>query len=513
MKRNFKEVKSLGEALKPMFGYNAVNILFGGAGYIVGLYYLTYLTEVEKLSASQAGLVNFIPVIWDAILTPVMGLATDRTRSRFGRHRRYFLWGVLPFALGYFMLWNSFGISGLGDQQLTMLYYIGAMMLYRTAVTLIAVPHTAMLPTVAPGYFERTQYNSISYIINSVGMILSFSLVSFSLGFFRMETPDETMRGKFMMLGGILCVFFTLPILGSFFGTKEPSSLKDTVPPLNAGYSLSEFTQVFRNRAFRQYFFLSLLQMMGLGFYSNTDQYFVLYVAKQMDKFNLITTVSGVAEASGFPLNYLLVRKYGKQFCGKLLAPVMLLGVALNLFITEQTSPKAVTILLFLSAICYNFGYSGPGFVVTNIQPDISDVDELITGRRREGVIATFSSFIKKVIAGLMSAMVGFALDAFGFQTGQGSKAASQTGRALFGLRLMFIFLPLLFLTLSYFGIFRYKMTKADHEMMKAAIRRKHETGDAGLTQEEIQTLETIAGHPFGEMWIGKLAGETEPTI
>mgnify|MGYP002091054334 FL=1 len=64
-----------------------------------------------------------------------------------------------------------------------MLYYMLAYMLYNTALTLVTVPHVAMLPVIAPDYSLRTQYNSVQYIMNSVGMVSSFLLVSLSLGF------------------------------------------------------------------------------------------------------------------------------------------------------------------------------------------------------------------------------------------------------------------------------------------------------------------------------------------
>ena len=64
----------------------------------------------------------------------------------------------------------------------------------------------------------------------------------------------------------------------------------------------------------------------------------------------------------------------------------------MGLFMNESTP----AFFLFLACILYNFGFSGIGFVPTNIFPDVTDVDEMITGRRREGVISTFSSFVKK---------------------------------------------------------------------------------------------------------------------
>lgn len=93
MARQESKVSSFFQKIGPMVGYNAASILFGGGGYIISLYFLSFLTEVEKLSVDQAGMVIAMAHIWDAVTDPVMGIITDRTRSKYGRHRRYLLWG------------------------------------------------------------------------------------------------------------------------------------------------------------------------------------------------------------------------------------------------------------------------------------------------------------------------------------------------------------------------------------------------------------------------------------
>ena len=497
LKRAIGVEGSFKEAILPMIGYNSASILFGGGGYIISLYFLSFLTEVEGLQPSQAGLVILFAQIWDAVTDPAMGIITDRTRSKYGKHRRYLLMGVIPIALSYFMLWNSFGISALGNSNYTMIYYIFAYMFFNTASTLVAVPHTAMLPELAPKYFLRTQYKSVEYLINSVGMISSFMLVSITFGFTNMEVYSPATRPKFLLIGLILCLWFSVPLIFTFFSTKEPSSLDMPLPSLDFKSLINEYIQVFRNKAFRRYFYISLFYMMCRGFYSGSSQYFYRYIAQKFNRYNLIQTVAGVAEASGFPLNYWLTKRFGKQFCGKILAPVMIAGIGLNLFI----KPSTPLLFIFAAVTLYYFGYSGVGFVGTNIQPDVTDVDEMITGRRREGVIATFSSLIKKTISGLMYAMTGFTLTAFGFVTGKGE--ITQTASGILGLRITYIFLPAFFVVLAAISIFQYKMTKQDHEMIKQAIHEKKENGFVVLTPEQIAVCESIAGQKFEDMWIG----------
>ena len=135
-----------------------------------------------------------------------------------------------------------------------------------------------------------------------------------------------------------------------------------------------------------------------------------------------------------------------------------------------------------------------------NIFPDITDVDEMISGERREGKIATFSTLIKKIISGISAALTGFILTLFGFEP----NAAANTPVAIFGVRFTYAVLPIVFIGFSIAAAYRYKMKKEDHALILRAINEKKETGTVRLSEEEKQKCEQIAGHKWNNMWIGQ---------
>ena len=102
--------------------------------------------------------------------------------------------------------------------------------------------------------------------------------------------------------------------------------------------------------------------------------------------------------------------------------------------------------------------------------------------------------------------------------TGEGT--ITQAPRAKRGINFTHIVLPVFFLALSYISVYSYKMTKKQHEMIRAAIAEKHKTGKATLTDDEKRQLEEIAGHKFEDMWIGQdglvkaaVSESTEPSM
>lgn len=512
-----------GVRILPMIGYNMANIFSSGSGYIIGLYFTAFLTDVENLSLTQAGLVTMIATIWDAVTDPAMGIITDRTRSRLGRHRRYLLWGIAPLITAYICMWNSFGLSATGNSTATLIYYILAYMLYKTAYTIIIVPHTAMLPEMAPEYSLRTQYNSVGYLMNSAGMVPSFLLFASVFGFFQMEEFTAQSRGKFLAVALILGVFYAITALISFLSVKEKSSLDMVNPPFDSKFLIKEYRDVFRNKAFRQYFLISITYMIATGFYSNSNYYFIKYVAGMNSQYNIINMLAGIAEASAFPLNYMVTIRHGKTKSGKMLTPIMILGLALGLFIQNTTGNSGFRyiwiVLMYLRIVLYPFGFSGLGYSSTNIFPDVTDVDEVITGRRREGVIATFSTLIKKSVSGVMAAFVTFIMQSFGLATGDAVSnyeklngvAYEQSNMAILGVRLCAVIIPIIMAIISVTALKKFSMTKKEHDMIRAALITKKEHGSVTLNDEQISVIEAISGQKYERTWLGTHNDDCHP--
>jgi len=92
--------------------YACGDIYGGGSFIIVGLLLLLFLTKVEGYREQWAGIIIFVGKAWDAVTDPFMGMLSDRTKSKYGRRRPYFLLGSIPVFASWVMLWYSFGITG-----------------------------------------------------------------------------------------------------------------------------------------------------------------------------------------------------------------------------------------------------------------------------------------------------------------------------------------------------------------------------------------------------------------
>src|SRR5512143_3612855 len=85
--------------------YGSGDIGFSLTNTILSVYFALFLTDVVGVSPAIAALAIFIGSTWDYVNDPIVGYISDRTRTRWGRRRPFLLFGALPFALAFMLLW------------------------------------------------------------------------------------------------------------------------------------------------------------------------------------------------------------------------------------------------------------------------------------------------------------------------------------------------------------------------------------------------------------------------
>jgi Na+/melibiose symporter-like transporter len=224
---------------------------------------------------------------------------------------------------------------------------------------------------------------------------------------------------------------------------------------------------VIKNRVFRQYFLFGFIMLFGSSFAAQTFYYFLETVLRQENNYSMLTMVQAVGEVLGFFPAYFLSIKKNKQMPAKIFMPVAVSGLALAWLFRNSGSP----ILIFVVEFMYGLGLAGMASVQNNIFPDVTDVDEMITGERREGVIATFSTFVKKFVSGFAAFGIGKLLAAFGYDTQLA--AAEQTETAVFGVTISFTLIPMVFFFLSFLSIMGYKLTRDKLDFIRSKVKEK----------------------------------------
>jgi GPH family glycoside/pentoside/hexuronide:cation symporter len=143
------------------------------------LYLPFFYTDVFGISAGAVAALLLVARIWDGVNDPMVGAIADRTNTRWGKFRPYFIWMSLPLALLGFLTFLSPDL--VFNHPTTSVKILWAFLTYNLlmmAYTAINIPYTALLGVISPNAVDRTMVSSIKFIFAfGAGVLISWKLL------------------------------------------------------------------------------------------------------------------------------------------------------------------------------------------------------------------------------------------------------------------------------------------------------------------------------------------------
>ena len=462
--------------VKEKFFYASGAVANGVKADAFTFFLLFFYSNVIGLSPGLASLAIFIALMVDAFTDPLMGVISDRTRHRFGRRHPYFLLGMIPMGLSYFMLF-SIQTSWELSQQYLFLWMLTFTMLTRLGMTIFEVPHRSLGSEMSRSYTERTSIFATRELLGWMGGLFN-AFLAYTI-FFK-DTPDYMPGTKnpepWIYYGMTGATIMCLSVLVTYFGTlKYRDNSQIDITTFNLRLIFNQIFIALKNRSFLIFFFgyLFIAVSWGMGsslqIYMNT--YFWEFKSIMLASYLGIYVLSTI---SAFLLVPALVRVIEKRTI--LLLAIMFAAlippIPIFLFINGFL-PASGTWNLFYATIPFvyvgNTCLSSSAIIRESMLGDISDEVELDSKIGQQGFMFASSSLIGKLNTGLGILMAGRALEFISFPQGVEVNPSAEN---IFNLAMVqgplvaiLMFIP--------FGIFSmYKIDRHRHEEIIAKLEQ-----------------------------------------
>jgi len=443
--------------VKTKLGYGVadvgVQILLTGTG----LYLLNFLTDVALLGAALAGTAIFISKFWDAISDPLMGIISDRTKSRWGRRLPYLLFGAFPFGFSFFLVFINPHIT---NQTLLFLYAIVTYIFLCTAYTVVTIPYLSILPELTKDFNEKTSivgYKSIFTILGA--LIAGGALMPVVATFKDKSTGYMAMGAIFGVVAALVTLvpFFTLKKLPMFETEAEHFSIKDTLK------------LCFKNKPFLNILASYLLVMFAVSILMSMLIYYIIYWLEMPATYMApVFLILMITAAIFLPLWVKMGEKIGKKAAYILGMSFLIVGMMITFFV-----PQDKIYWLYAAVFIVGIGFSTNYVFPHTILPDTIEYDEFLTGKRREGIYYGMFQFIQKF---------GFALGVF--VSGWGIKIAGyvpnvpQSPKTLFGIRLLFGPISAFLVLASLIVLLFYPINAEKYEEILSGIEKRKKSNN-----------------------------------
>ena len=360
------------------------------------LYLLFYYTDVLGLSPATAGWVFAGALIWDAVFDPVMGYVANRTRTRWGRYRPYLLFGGLPLAASWALIFFPVKLEGAA----LVLFAASAHIVFRTLYAVVSMPYLALSATMTGDSHERGVLASIRMVAaTSCGLFAAFSTLKLveifgggSAGFFWTA----------VVYGVLAAIIFTIV----FASTREVAPAPDEVAPSVADM----IAMLRRNSAFWIVCAAMLAGAFGGTLFSKTLPYYFKYAVGRPDLISLALTALTAAVAISMPVWTAVMKRTSKRIMWLSGAIFTVVGYTLLWFSASDASA------MFLPIAVIGFGAGATYLGFWSMMPDTVEYGEWTSGVRSEGAVFGFVSLIQKAALGLAAALLGEVLSAIGYR-------------------------------------------------------------------------------------------------
>jgi GPH family glycoside/pentoside/hexuronide:cation symporter len=431
---------------------------------LVYVFLLYFLTDVMQLSAAAAGAIVLLGTMWDAVLDPLVGTASDRLSGRWGRRRPFLLAVAVPYGLCAWLLFTDFGLSAAAKPW----YFALAAMMFFSCFAVLETTHLALGAEMTPDYDERTSLNGYRAAVSQVASLLAASL-PLILAEALAPYAGGGATGGWSLMAGIFAAASVPLILVAWRTTRghEPPTLPAPTP-------LSDALHVaWRNRPFMRTLGLYAFGIAGAAVAATLMQYFMAHVMR----FGSVTASLAFAVLFGCTVLWVPAIGWLSRRVGKRLAYLAVIGLwALVQVAAALGVGPGDTVVFFGLLALVSGGVVGVYMLGWSMIPDTVEVDEFHSGQRREGLLYGVASLAQKIVTALALGAVGIVLEASGYAgAGEAQDHASVSGiRALYGWGTA----ALLVVSLAF--CVAMPMTRARHAALREAIRRKK----AGLTWE-----------------------------
>ncbi|NNL67623.1 MAG: MFS transporter [Myxococcales bacterium] len=409
------------------------------ANSLISFYFLKYATDVLLIVPALAGTILLGGRIWDAVTDPLVGHWSDRTRSRMGRRRPWFLASAVPLGLSVIALWSP--PETLTGRALT-LWLAVAFLVYLTFYTTFRVPHMALGAELTRGYHDRTRVFGVMQIVENAGILLAAGGLAF------IENADAPREAAATLSRGIAVMVIVL-VLWASWRLRERSEFQGR----GGAGSYRAFRDVMANPHARLLVGIFFLEQLGFASLLTLMPYLSDYVVQTPGRTFLYLMGAIVSMAASVPAWIVLSRRFGKRaiWIGSLIAKLVI-------FASLAIVGEGDAALLAIGAIAFGVVAGAGNVVGPSLKADVIDWDEAESGERKEGAYFAAWNFVQKAAGGFSGWMIGIVLTATGFVAN-----AAQGEAALLGIRLLASPWPLLLHALALVLVWRFTLDEAAH--------------------------------------------------
>ena len=420
----------------------------------------TFYYAVVGLNVNLITLGFVLWSVWNAINDPLLGVLSDRTKTKWGRRTPYIIAGIGPLCVIMILLWTP----PLATEIASFIYFMIIIILFDLFYTMFSINTVSLFPEMFENLVDRGKANNIRQIFTVLGLVFAFIMPTL----FIPKLDDPQYLNEFSYAGIFMSIVIAISaILYMKFGIKEKVEFSEDHKTAPSFFTSLKFSM--KNKAFTTYMISGLTNWYVFGMLPTIVPLYGSFVL-------------GVGEGESILLGLLLgatfISAAGFVFFWRYVS--LKIGMKKGFMISMTIFIITLIPLMFISDVIIGFivfffmglGLAGSFFFIDPIIAAVVDADELTIGIRREGGYYGINALIIRFSTVFIFLTISIVFNSVGWAVFDPLGTTEQT---IIGLRsLMFIF-PAIALVIGILSMSRFPITKEKYEQLKLDVEKLHE--------------------------------------
>ncbi|WP_369062284.1 MFS transporter [Caulobacter sp. 73W] len=498
------------------WGWGSGDVLGAGAQAVITGWLFYFFTRFCDLTPVEAGLILGLPRLLEAVSCPLIGYLSDNLRHtwigrRVGR-RKIFLLITIP-------LLPSFALIFVTGQSFY--YYLATFIVFELLYTMFLIPWETLAAEMTKDYKAKAKFAGARLLTGQASAIAASYLPTLIINAVGGRDSAQT----FFTMGAIFGLAFSavvvLVVCLSWERpyTEEERALSPEPFSLRAAALIpvrmfGDLFSTLKIRAFRQH--LSIY----LGGYISQDIFntaFPIFVATVMAgatvMISQMMTTMYAAQLVSVMIAINVVIRIGPSAAYKIAigcfsAALLMLAAVYAIRPTVPQgdiagAPGAASILWLLGpVILAGLGRGTLNFVPWSVYNYLPDVDEAVTGQRREGIFAGVMTLVRKVAQSGAIILAGWIIELGGYAApAAGGAAVAQSPQAVATVAWLLIAGPIVVMLLGLAGSWRFGLNACSHQILMDEIEHLRGGAQTPSSPQAGKVLEDLTGTSYERLW------------
>jgi Na+/melibiose symporter-like transporter len=238
--------------------YGSVGLPLAVIGYPIAIWLIPHYSGAMGVSLAAVSTMLMLARITDVVTDPLIGEASDRYGTRFGRRKPWLLTGTPIMMIGIWMLF----VPPEGVSMIYLLVWLTVMML---GSTMISLPYGAWGAELSADYHERTRITASREFYVLAGLLMA-AFVPFVVEYVGERSTGAVLRA----LAWTIIIVLPISVALVLRGVREPSAAARPHVPIAEG-----FRHMLRNGPLKRILAIILLVIFGEAFRNALSIFFM----------------------------------------------------------------------------------------------------------------------------------------------------------------------------------------------------------------------------------------------